>query len=99
MLRAEEEPEEPEPQPAAAAQTTLVVGSAAAAGVEFEYRTEVLTAAQVLDGKTLPRKLAEESADGWDLVDLVQAQDKHVILLRKPKKTDRGERRVGFFAR
>lgn len=103
MFRADEEPEEPEhePQtaPAAGAPTALVVGSPSAAGVEFEFRTEVLTAAQVLDGKTLPEKLAEESADGWDLVDLFQAQDKHVVLLRKPKKPDREERRVGFFTR
>ena len=102
MLRAEEEPEEPEtepqPAPGAAAHAALVVASASQ-GVEFDYRTEVLSAAQVLDGKTLPQKLAQESADGWDLVDLLQAQDKHVILLRKPKRADRGERRVGFFAR
>jgi hypothetical protein len=70
-----------------------------APGVAFDYRTEVLTAAQVLDGTTLPEKLAHESAEGWDLVDLVQAQDKHVIILRKPKKPDRAERRVGFFNR
>ncbi|MBO0703164.1 MAG: hypothetical protein J2P38_09550, partial [Candidatus Dormibacteraeota bacterium] len=103
MLRADEEPEEPdtpepEPQsPSAVSPKALVVTAAPSQGVAFEYRTEVLTAEQVLDGTTLPEKLAQESSEGWDLVDLVQAQDKHVILLRKPKKTDRGERRVGFF--
>ncbi len=102
MFRADEEPEEPEiePQsPSTPATQALVVAPAATQGVAFDYRTEVLTAAQMLDGKTLPDKLAQESSDGWDLVDLLQAQDKHVILLRKPKKPDRGERRVGFFTR
>ena len=102
MLRAEEEPEEPETEPQAPSSTAapaMIVAASATQGVAFEYRTEVLTAAQVLDGKTLPELLAHESVEGWDLVDLVQAQDKHVIILRKPKKPDRGERRVGFFAR
>jgi hypothetical protein len=102
MLRADEEPEEPETEPEPSSSTTspaVVVASPASQGVAFDYRTEVLTAAQVLDGTTLPEKLATESADGWDLVDLVQAQDKHVVILRKPKKPDRAERRVGFFNR
>lgn len=102
MLRADEEPEEPEiePQPPSTPSAqAVVVAAAAAQGVAFEYRTEVLTAEQILDGTTLPEKLAHESADGWDLVDLIQAQDKHVIVLRKAKKADRGERRVGFFSR
>lgn len=102
MFRADEEPEEPETEPqspSAPSAQAVVVAPAGAPGVAFEYRTEVLTAEQVLDGTTLPEKLAQESTDGWDLVDLIQAQDKHVIILRKPKKTDRGERRVGFFSR
>ncbi|MBO0744404.1 MAG: hypothetical protein J2P43_05250 [Candidatus Dormibacteraeota bacterium] len=102
MFRADEEPEEPEtePQPPATPSAqAVVVAPPGTPGVAFEYRTEVLTAAQLLDGTTLPEKLAQESADGWDLVDLVQAQDKHVLVLRKPKKPDRGERRVGFFSR
>lgn len=101
--RLEEEPEEPDTEPATpaavAAAAPMVVGAAPGAGVEFEYRTEVLTAEQVLDGTTLPETLAKESKDGWDLVDLLQAQQKHVILLRKPKKPERAERHVGFFAR
>jgi len=102
MFRADEDPEEPEiePQsPSTPSAQAVVVAAAGTAGVAFEYRTEVLTAAQITDGKTLPEKLAQESADGWDLVDLVQAQDKYVIVLRKPKKPDRAERRVGFFSR
>ncbi len=102
MLRADEEPEEPETEPQPSSSTTspaVVVAPPSSQGVAFDYRTEVLTAAQILDGTTLPEKLGKESAEGWDLVDLVQAEDRHVILLRKPKKPDRSERRVGFFNR
>lgn len=101
MLRADEEPEEPEtePEPSSSATSPAVVIAPPGQGVAFDYRTEVLTASQVLDGTTLPEKLAKESAEGWDLVDLVQAEGKHVIILRKPKKPDRAERRVGFFTR
>lgn len=103
-LRAEEVPEpepepEPEPQSPQQAATPLVVGGPGAPGVEFEYRTEQLTAEQVLDGTSLPSLLAKESADGWDLVDLLAVQEKHVVLLRKPKKPVREDRRVGFFTR
>jgi hypothetical protein len=98
-----EDPDEPDVEPEPARPTggaaPLVVAPGAAPGVEFEYRTELLTADQVVDGTTLPERLAKESADGWDLVDVLQAKDRHVILLRKPKKPERGDRRVGFFTR
>jgi hypothetical protein len=102
MLRADEEPEEPETEPEPSSSTTspaVVVAAPSSQGVAFDYRTEVLTAKEVLDGTTLPDKLARESAEGWDLVDLIQAENRHVIILRKPKKPDRSERRVGFFTR
>jgi hypothetical protein len=63
---------------------------------DLEYRTELVTAAQVVDGSTLAEQLTKASSDGWDLVDIIQAGDRYTILLRRPKMSDREARRVGF---
>ncbi|HXM57038.1 MAG TPA: hypothetical protein VOB72_16680 [Candidatus Dormibacteraeota bacterium] len=63
---------------------------------EYEYRTELLTAAQVTDGTTLATQLTKASSDGWDLVDIINAGDRHAILLRRLKKPERNARQVGF---
>src|SRR5262245_38955060 len=65
-------------------------------GREYEYRTELLTAAQVTDGSTLSSELTKASSDGWDLVDIINAGDRHAILLRRLKKPERSGRQVGF---
>ena len=96
----EEQPEpdeEPNPEaPPAAAATSTLVPTVGDAGREYEYRTELVTAAQVLDGATLPDRLNRASADGWDLVDIIVAGDRHAILLRRPKRPQRSARPVGF---
>lgn len=96
--RVEEEPEpEPEPDetPPPAATSTLVptVGDA---GREYEYRTELVTAAQMLDGKSLPEQLNKASTEGWDLVDIIVVGDRHAILLRRARRPGQSIRRVGF---
>src|SRR5437763_16466212 len=92
--RLEEEPdEEPEEAPAA---TSTLVPSVPDAGREFEYRTELVTAAQVLDGTTLAEQLTKASADGWELVDVIPAGERHAVLLRRPKRAERASRPVGF---
>lgn len=101
--RFEEDPdpdEEPEPEeaPAATGAGTLVP-SVADDHREFEYRTEVLTAAEVVDGTTLPSKLTTASADNWDLVDIVPAGDRHAVLFRRVKRPERTARPVGFTPR
>jgi len=94
--RLEEEPdEEPDETPAAAATSTLVP-AVSNGGREFEYRTELVTAAQVLDGTTLAEQLTKASADGWDLVDVITAGDRHAVLLRRAKRAEREARQVGF---
>lgn len=99
--RLEEEPEpdeEPDVEtPAATAPGTMVpsVGSSDG-GREFEYRTELVTAAQITDGTTLAEHLTKASTDGWDLVDIVNAGERHAILLRRAKKPTAGTRQVGF---
>lgn len=97
IIEPEEDPEyEPEDLPAAP--TTMVRGgtSNGAGEVEYEFKTEVLSLDQVIDGKTLGAKLAAASADGWHYTDVVDAGDKRVIILRKLKKTERERRSVGF---
>ena len=97
-IEPDEDPEyEPEDIPAAPA--TMTSGSSSTDGYgerEFEYRTEVLSLEQVLDGKTLGARLTAASAEGWHLVDIVDAGDRRVLVLRKLKKSERVARSVGF---
>ena len=95
----EEEPDE-EPEPSrpdgdrgAAAGLVPSVGFPSR---EWEYSTKVLTVAQVADGVTLVKLLQEAGADGWDLGDVIDGGDKRVLLLRRPKRSPREVRRVGF---
>lgn len=99
--RLEEEPEEPDEDPdeepsAATPALGAPLPSVSDGGREFEYRTEVVTSAQVVDGTTLSGQLTKASADGWDLVDIINAGDDHAILLRRAKRTERNARPVGF---
>ncbi len=97
--RLEEEPEpdeEPEPQGPVATATGPSVPAVPDGGREFEYRTELVTAAEVLDGKTLADQLTKASADGWDLVEIISAGDRHAILLRRGKRPSRQMGPAGF---
>lgn len=96
--RSEEEPE-PEEDPGQEAQATgptHVLPSVASEGREHEYRTELLTTAQIVDGNTLADRLTAASSDGWDLVDVIPAGERHAVLLRRHKQPQRGSRPVGF---
>jgi hypothetical protein len=98
--RLEEEPEpdeEPDEEPSSVATApgghvpTVSDGSR-----EHEYRTDLLTAAEVMDGTTLAAQLTKASSDGWDLVDVIDAGDRYAILLRRAKRPERNSRPVGF---
>ena len=98
VIEPDEDPEyEPEDTPAAAGNLTAARSTSNGSGDrEFEYRTEVLTVAEVADGTTLVARLGEATADGWHLVEVVDAGESRVILLRKAKKSERERRSVGF---
>jgi hypothetical protein len=102
-LRLEEDPDEEPDEPARPSQPDGARGQASGAiptvGVpsrDWEYSTKVLTVAQVSDGVTLVKALQEAGADGWDLADVIDGGDKRVILMRRPKRSARESRRVGF---
>ncbi len=63
---------------------------------EWEFSTQVLTVAQLVDGVTLVKILKESGADGWDLTDVIDGGEKRVLLLRRPKRSLLESRRVGF---
>jgi hypothetical protein len=63
---------------------------------EWEFSTQVLTLAQVVDGVTLVKVLKQAGEDGWDLTDVIDGGEKRVLLLRRPKRSSRESRRVGF---
>ncbi len=102
--RAEEEPEpdEPEPddEPGSAPSVASIVPTVGGSGSrEFEYRTDLISVAELTDGSTLAEKLGKASVDGWDLVDILDGGDQKVVLLRKPKRPKTESRPVGFAVR
>jgi hypothetical protein len=94
----DEEPTEPsQPQPDGARGTAAgLVPSVGLPGREWEYSTKVLSVAQVADGVTVVKVLEEAGADGWELASVMDGGDKRVILMRRPKRSARETRRVGF---
>ena len=91
----DEDPDEPE-QPADGAAPASHVPSVGMPVREWEYSTEVLTLAQVVDGTSLVKILQAAAADGWELADVVDGGEKRVLLMRRSKRSSRESRRVGF---
>lgn len=94
----EEEPDEPSPaQPDGARGTaTGLVPSVGYPSRDWEYSTKVLSVAQLADGVTVVKVLNEAGADGWELASVLDGGEKRVILMRRPKRSARESRRVGF---
>ena len=92
----DEDPDEPVEEPEASAGTATIVPRVdAPIEREYEYRVDVLTIGQVLDG-TIADKLSDASHDEWHLVDIIDAGDKKALLLRKRKQKEAARRPVGF---
>jgi hypothetical protein len=100
LLRSEEEPEEepePEPEPGERLpESASGVPSVGFGGRQYEYRVETLTLDQITDAKGLAGLLTEASADGWDLVETIEAGEKRAVVLRRPKREPGESRPVGF---
>jgi len=101
--RLEEDPDEEPDEPAepaypdgARAAAAGMVPAVGLPGREWEFSTRIITVAQVADGSTLVKVLHEAGAAGWDLAGVIDGGDKRVILLRRPKRSEREIRRVGF---
>ena len=94
----DEEPDEPAPAhpDGARGPATGLVPAVGLPSREWEFSTKVLSVAQVADGVTLVKTLHEAAADGWDLASVIDGGDKRVILMRRPKRSARESRRVGF---
>jgi len=98
--------EDPDEEPTEPSQPTQPDGArGAAAGLvpsvgfpsrDWEFSTKVLSVAQVADGVTVVKILQEAGADGWELASVMDGGDKRVILMRRPKRSARQSRRVGF---
>lgn len=94
----EEEPDEPSgPQPDGARGTaTGILPSVGYPSRDWEYSTKVVSVAQLADGVTVVKVLNEAGADGWELASVLDGGEKRVILMRRPKRSARESRRVGF---
>ncbi len=97
-LRSEEDPEEePDPEPRERRSGSASgVPSVGLGGRDYEYRVDSLSLAQVTDAKALAGRLTEASADGWDLIETIEAGDQRVFILRRPKRPAGESRPVGF---
>ena len=95
----EEEPdEEPEEEPSNASQAVATaVPSLGFPSREYEFRTDVITVAELADGSTLATRLTAASKDGWDFVQVVEAGDQRFLLLRRARRSEKQARPVGFF--
>src|ERR1700716_4689414 len=90
-----DEPDEPN-RPGDGAAAMGVVPSVGLPLREWEFSTQVLTVAQLVDGVTLVKILKESGADGWELTDVIDGGEKRVLLMRGPKRSLLESRRVGF---
>ena len=99
-LRFEEDPDEEPDEPAQPdgdrGTATGMVPSVGYPSRRWEYSTKVLSVAQVGDGVTVVKVLHEAAADGWELASVLDGGEKRVILMRRPKRSARESRRVGF---
>ena len=97
-IHLEEEPDEPEePEaPDGAGEQPHVLPTVSLPNREWEFSTHVLTVPQIIDGSTLIGLLKESAVEGWELVDVIDGGDKRVVLMRRPKRSSREARRVGF---
>jgi hypothetical protein len=94
----DEDPDEPD-QPNHPGDGAAAVGVVPSVGLplrEWEFSTQVLTVAQLVDGVTLVKLLKEAGEDGWELTDVIDGGEKRVLLMRRPKRSARESRRVGF---
>ena len=97
----DEPDEDPEYEPDDEPTTTLTQNSSTLTGGgggerDWEYRTEVLSVAQVADGKTLVELLTVAGTDNWHLVEIIDAGESRVVLLRRQRKAQKERRSVGF---
>ncbi len=94
----DDDPDEPgEPNhPGDGAAAMGVVPSVGLPLREWEFSTQVLTVAQLVDGVTLVKLLHQAATDGWELSDVIDGGEKRVLLMRRPKRSARESRRVGF---
>jgi len=90
-----DEPDEPN-HPGDGAAAMGVVPSVGLPLREWEFSTQVLTVAQLVDGVTLVKLLQQAGTDGWELTDVIDGGEKRVLLMRRPKRSARESRRVGF---
>ena len=100
-VRSEEDPDdEPDEEPNhpghGAASGTGILPNVGLPLREWEFSTQVLTVAQLVDGVTLVKLLKEAGADGWELTDVIDGGEKRVLLMRRPKRSSVESRRVGF---
>ena len=94
----DDDPDEPD-QPNHPGDGAAAMGVVPSVGLplrEWEFSTQVLTVAQLVDGVTLVKLLQKAGTDGWELTDVIDGGEKRVLLMRRPKRSAHESRRVGF---
>jgi hypothetical protein len=105
VLDPEQLPEEPDEDPdfdpdddpvEALTQSSTTMAGGGTGERDWEYRTEVLSVAEVADGKTLIERLTQAATDNWHLVEIIDAGESRVVLLRRSRNPQKERRSVGF---
>ena len=81
----DEDPDEPD-EPTHPSDGAAAMGVVPSVGLplrEWEFSTQVLTVAQLVDGVTLVKLLKEAGGDGWELTDVIDGGEKRVLLMRR----------------
>jgi hypothetical protein len=91
-----DEPDQPNHPGDGAAVGTQMVPNVGIPSREWEFSTQVLTVAQLVDGVTLVKVLKQAGEDGWDLTEVIDGGEKRVLLMRRSKRSAHEARRVGF---
>jgi hypothetical protein len=91
------EPDEPGDDEASAPVAGMAM-PAGGTGPDWEYRVDEL-GNPVGSADQLARTLNEAAGDGWHLVQILDAGDRKLAVMRRPKRRDRPPRPVGFAPR
>ena len=93
----DEDPElEPDEEPMTDLTQSPSLTAAGGGERDWEYRTDVLSVGEIADGQTLVQRLTEAGTDSWHLVEIIDAGESRVLLLRRHRKPQKERRSVGF---
>ncbi|MGH7903788.1 MAG: hypothetical protein ACREPA_06635 [Candidatus Dormibacteraceae bacterium] len=95
-IRGEEEPDEPEEEAEPSPRASIpAVGEP---DRTFEYSVARISIDDLAGGEGLAKRLNDASAEGWDLVSIVDAGEARALVMRRRRRPQHEGGQVGFTA-